>query len=399
MSTNTKTLGHALTSHFMHRKSDFHHYNLGSFGIAPSSVLNENNRVREQWLSQPDEFWEEVLHKEYNKNVQVVAKTLFGSYDAEFVLVDNTTTAINIVAHSIARDVQPGDLIIMQTTTYPAVVKAFTHHLQPLGVKLCYVKLPFPCTVGQLTQEWKSGLESIQKQHPSSRIRLVVLDHIVSETSLLLPISEMISIARLFNPCEILIDGAHAPGTVDLHGKLQDWNVDYYIGNLHKWCFAPTSVAVMMVKSKTVMHHPIVSHLYNLGLKEECSMLGTRDYSAILSAGAAIEWIESLGMNKVREYVQKLAWDVSALLTSKWKTERGQPLEMVASMVAIGLPKFRDVDMPNKLRKKLRHEYQIEIQNPFFVNGWWWLRISCPCMYELSDYNALADAVLDLCAQ
>src|SRR3989442_1273928 len=70
------------------------------------------------------------------------------------------------------------------------------------------------------------------------RTRLAVLDHITSESALVLPITEMI--VRCHNKgVAVLIDGAHAPGMLPL--DLPTIGADWYVGNLHKWAFAPRS--------------------------------------------------------------------------------------------------------------------------------------------------------------
>ena len=55
--------------------------------------------------------------------------------------------------------------------------------------------------------------------------------------------------------------------------------VDYYTGNLHKWCYVPPAVAFLWVASNDhlqAMHYPIISHAYNQGLLEESGFVGDR---------------------------------------------------------------------------------------------------------------------------
>lgn len=97
---------------------------------------------------------------------------------------------------------------------------------------------------------------------------------------------------------QILIDGAHSPGQINMN-CIPSLDCDYYVANLHKWCFAPTSVAFLWISpnapSRLHLHHPIVSHSYNQGLQAECCMLATRDYSSLLSVPFALDFLDSLG--------------------------------------------------------------------------------------------------------
>ncbi len=70
------------------------------------------------------------------------------------------------------------------------------------------------------------------------------------------------------------------PGQLDI--DICRLGVDYYTGNLHKWCYVPPAVAFLWVaspKNLKAMHYPVISHAYNLGLLKETSFVGTRDYS------------------------------------------------------------------------------------------------------------------------
>ena len=71
--------------------------------------------------------------------------------------------------------------------------------------------------------------------------RLVVIDQIASPTALLLPVSE---VAAAVAPVPVLVDAAHVPGALpDL--DIEALRVAYWVGNLHKWAFAPRSAAVL----------------------------------------------------------------------------------------------------------------------------------------------------------
>ena len=75
-----------------------------------------------------------------------------------------------------------------------------------------------------------------------------------------MPIREMAAICR--NRCvPVMVDGAHAPGQIPL--GVPALGVDWYVGNLQKWAFAPKGTAVLWCASEqhNRTHWPSRMHL------------------------------------------------------------------------------------------------------------------------------------------
>ena len=103
-------------------------------------------------------------------------------------------------------------------------------HARKFGSKISFLDVNLP-----IESEASFLKTYVQKLEDLQNVDFVIIDHISSASALVFPIKKMI------NECKnrgitVLIDGAHAPGQLDLN--LNELGADFYVGNLHKWCYA-----------------------------------------------------------------------------------------------------------------------------------------------------------------
>lgn len=60
-----------------------------------------------------------------------------------------------------------------------------------------------------------------------------------------MPVEKLTALAKAAG-ATVLIDGAHAPGMVDI--DVQRLGADLYTGNCHKWLFAPKGTAFLWTR-------------------------------------------------------------------------------------------------------------------------------------------------------
>ena len=106
------------------------------------------------------------------------------------------------------------------------------------------------------------------------RTRLVVVDHIASPSALVFPVAEIVHRCRS-RGIPVLVDGAHAPGHVDL--DIDTIGADWYVGNGHKWLCAPKGVAFLAAAAHAHgpdIHPTTISHAFGQGLAAESARSG-----------------------------------------------------------------------------------------------------------------------------
>jgi selenocysteine lyase/cysteine desulfurase len=234
------TFGRRLAlEHFPHHQFDLVRLNHGSFGACPASVLAVQRELRDRFYKNPDKFKNDELPHLLLKARTAVSEFV-GCPEDCVCLVDNATTAASVVAQDVMwrfidGEYKKGDRILLNSMTYGATDAAFKAYCQRVGAHIERVHFDFPVKSEKAwLQSFDDSLAKLTKDKTAPPIRMAVIDHIASTSSLLFNVKELARICRKYGVEEIFVDGAHAPGQVAL--DISQLDVDYYCGNLHKVC-------------------------------------------------------------------------------------------------------------------------------------------------------------------
>jgi isopenicillin-N epimerase len=311
----------------------------------------------------------------------------------DFGLVTNATEGINAVLQSLRFSM--GDELLTTNHVYNAVRQAMRHVAARHDARYREIQLATPLeSAEQITQTIIDGI--------GDRTRLLVIDHITSPTGLVFPV-EPIASACAARGVELLVDGAHAPGMIDLN--IPATGATYYAGNLHKWSCAPKGCAFLWVAPhrQADIHPCVISHMYGQGLAAEFGWQGTRDASAWLTIPAALRFMNDLGWEHIRRHNHALAVWAHSMLCERFGVAPLSPIDGsllgATATVRLPLPLAHTTDEEAKaLQQSLYTDHRIEV--PLMAwQGAQHLRVSCQVYNRADDYHRMADVISAVAAR
>jgi isopenicillin-N epimerase len=355
------------------------HLNHGSFGATPRPVLERQRELRDALERDPVEFLGRRL-PELLAGVRGELAAYVGVAEPDrLVLVANATTALNAVATSLP--LAPGDEIVVTDREYGAMELLWTEIARRAGARLVVANVPLPAGgEGELVDAVWSAV--------TSRTRVLFFSHITSETALVLPARELCRRASETGLISV-VDGAHGPGHVPL--ALDELGADFYAGNGHKWLCAPKGSGFLYVRDElqAELRPPVVTWGRDDDYVERFGWSGTDDPTAMLSLGAAIEYLRKNDWPAVQERCCELARRAQTAIVEELGGGRIAVEELQApQMVAFEVP-HGDADA---LQRALRDRHRIEIP-VHAVDGRTLMRLSVAAYTSEDDCERLFEAL------
>jgi isopenicillin-N epimerase len=389
----SKPFGHAMLAEWPLDPTILY-LNHGTVGVTPRRVMAAQRAIQEEIERQPSRFMlRELTEIDMGKRnpgpprmraAAEVVGAFVGTRGEDLAFVDNVTTGLNAVLRSLP--FRSGDEILITSYIYGATANIARYVARERGATVKSVEIPFP---PRDEEEIVATVESAI----GPRTRLVVVDHITSETALLIPLAEIAARCRA-RGVPVLADAAHAPGAIAL--DIPSIGVDWYVANLHKWAWVPRSSGILWAPlgRQAGLHPSVISWGLDQGFTAEFDLVGTRDPSAHLAAPTAIAMLRELGFEAVCRYNHELCWSAAKMLAARWETPFTTPESMIATMATVPLPEGLGATREDaaRLRDALLFDDRIEIQL-HAARGRLWVRISAQVYNELSDYERLAEAV------
>ncbi|MDQ8166156.1 MAG: aminotransferase class V-fold PLP-dependent enzyme [Gemmatimonadota bacterium] len=213
--------------------------NNGGCSPAPSHVMAQLERD----LRFSNELPVIQMWQTLEPRIEVVRRELaleFGCDTEEMAITRNASEAMETLIFGI--DLKRGDEVVVSNQNYGRMLNAWRQRAQREGIVVKEVAFPVPCTNPQLIIDAFAAAIT-------PRTRVMEITHITNLTGQILPVKELVAMARAKNVATF-VDGAHAfaqfPFTRDELG------VDYYGTSLHKWLLAPIGTGFLYVRKDRI---------------------------------------------------------------------------------------------------------------------------------------------------
>jgi cysteine desulfurase/selenocysteine lyase len=222
----------------------------------------------------------------------------------EVIFVRGTTEAINLVAQSYARPrLQPGDEILISWLEHHANIVPWQMVCEQTGAVLKVIPITRSGEVDY------AAFESLL----SERTRLLALSHVSNALGTIVPVARFIREARR-RGIPVLLDGAQAAPHMPV--DVQALDCDFYCFSGHKMC-GPTGIGVLYGRESLLAAMPpwqgggdmilavsFKGTVYNeLPYKFEA---GTPHIAGAIGLGAAVDYLESIGLERIAAAEQDL---------------------------------------------------------------------------------------------
>jgi selenocysteine lyase/cysteine desulfurase len=162
----------------------------------------------------------------------------FGCDPEEMAITRNASEAMETLTLGI--DLKAGDEVLITNQNYGRMITTWEQRARRDGIVVKQISFPVP-------PPSREDVVDRFRRAITPRTRVLEVTHITNLTGQILPVKEIVRMAREKN-VEVFVDGAHAFAHFPF--KRDDLECDYYGTSLHKWLLAPIGTGFLYVRKE-----------------------------------------------------------------------------------------------------------------------------------------------------
>ena len=270
---------------------------------------------------------------------QQVADFIGAKEKEEIVFTSGTTASINDCARSLSFLIEEGDEILLTAMEHHSNIIPWQQLAKEKGAHLRYA---------ELSSDGEMDLEDF-KEKLTSNTKIVAFTHVSNTLGTINPVKKMTQLAHEVGAI-VVVDGAQAVSHFQI--DVEELDVDFYAFSAHKM-YGPTGIGVLYGKRKWLEAFNPANFggemIEYVGENESTWAAiphkfeaGTPNISGVIGLGAAIRYIENIGLKNIEAYEQKLT---NYLLAQLEEIEWVQVYGPLASKLRSGVVMFNLEDV------------------------------------------------------
>ena len=244
----------------------------------------------------------------YERTRKKVADFIGADDPSEIIFTGNASEAINLVAYGFAgKYLKSGDIIILSEMEHHSNIVSWLRLKEEKGVKLFFIPID---------DKFELNYKAILKLNlPKNKIKLVTLTHASNVLGTINPIAEIVDFLKKNGiKAKILIDGAQSVPHISVDVK--KLSCDFFVLSSHKM-LGSSGVGVLWAKKELLEKMDplfVGSHMIKTVSKDKAIWAdvpdkfetGTGRLEGVVGLGAAIDYIQKIGIQNVEGYETQL---------------------------------------------------------------------------------------------
>lgn len=234
-----------------------------------------------------------------------VKKFINAKSTEEIIFTRGTTTALNLVASSYGRaNVGPGDEIVITPMEHHSNIIPWQQVAKATGATLKYIPLQEDGTI---------SLPDVEATI-TANTKIVSVMHVSNVLGAVNPVKEIATIAHR-NGAVMVVDGAQSSPHMKI--DVQDLDCDFFAFSAHKMC-GPTGIGALYGKKALLNKMEPIEFggemIDFVGLQESTWKElpwkfegGTPIIAGAIGLGAAIDFLQEIGLDEIEKHEHKLA--------------------------------------------------------------------------------------------
>ena len=287
---------------------DLIYFDNGATTFKPNTVISSINEYYTKYSANAHRGDYDISYKvdlKYEDVRDKVKDFINAKEKEEIIFTSGTTMSLNLVASAFfEKYLEPGDEVLITKTEHASNVLPWFNLANKLGIKINYI---------DLDSDYHVTIDNVKKAI-TNKTKVISLAYITNVIGDKRPIKEITKIAHE-NNIFVVVDAAQAIAHTKI--DVQDLDIDFLAFSAHKM-YGPTGVGVLYGKKELLdeANPYMLGGGMNESFDNENEVLlkslpykfeaGTQNIAGVIGLGAAIDYINNIGVENISVYESKL---------------------------------------------------------------------------------------------